>query len=48
VAIGRDARRTLNFDSTGLPSEAAIVTLRREGERVSVEIGQDGTIHVES
>lgn len=46
VAIGRDARKTVSFDSTGLPSEAVTVTLRREGEQVAVAIGQDGTIHV--
>jgi len=46
VAIGRDARKTVNFDSTGLPSEAVTVTLRREGEQVAIAIGQNGAINV--
>ena len=33
VAIGRDSRRTIIFDTTGLASEAAIVMLRRDGEQ---------------
>lgn len=48
VAIGRDARKTIIFDTTGLASEAATVTLRREGEQVAIAIGQDGTINVGS
>jgi general secretion pathway protein H len=48
VAIGRESRKTIVFDTTGLASEAAMVTLRRDGEEVSVEIGQNGTVRVAS
>jgi general secretion pathway protein H len=48
VAIGREARKTIVFDSTGLASEPAIVILRRDGAQVAVEIGQNGAIRVGS
>lgn len=48
VAVGRDSRKTIIFDTTGLTSEPAIVQLRREGEQVEIAIGQDGTVNVES
>ncbi|MCJ8157593.1 GspH/FimT family pseudopilin [Sphingomonas sp. LaA6.9] len=48
VTIGRDSRKTIIFDTTGLLSEPATVTLRREGEEVAIAIGQDGTVNVGS
>jgi len=48
VAIGRDTRKTIIFDTTGLVSEPATVTLRRDGEQLGIAIGQDGTIRVQS
>lgn len=48
VAIDREARKSVIFDTTGLASEPVTVTLRRDGERVGITIGQDGTIDVGS
>lgn len=46
ASIDREARKAVIFDTTGLVSEPVTVTLRREGERVGVTIGQDGAIRV--
>lgn len=46
LAIGRDARGSVTFDSTGLASEAMAVRLFRSGEAVTVRIGQNGAVRV--
>jgi len=46
IAIGRETRKTIVFDTTGLVSEPVTVQLRRDGERVGVAIGLDGDIRV--
>lgn len=46
IAIGRETRKTVVFDTTGLVSEPITVTLKRDGERVGVAIGLDGDIRI--
>lgn len=46
ISLGRDVRGTVLFDNTGLASEAIAVTLRREGETIAVQIGQNGAVRV--
>lgn len=46
MSIGREARKSVVFDSTGLASEPVTLTLRRGGEQVNVSILQNGNVHV--
>lgn len=48
IVIGRDVRGSVAFDSTGMPSEAMTIELRRDGEAVPVHIGQNGAVRVGS
>ena len=48
IAIGRDSRKRIIIDTTGLVSEPVTVTLRRDGEQLAIAIGQDGVVRVGS
>lgn len=44
--VGKDGRQQIAFDGTGLPTDPLIVTLAREGERVSVTVDMAGKVMV--
>lgn len=44
--VGRGGTLRTAFDATGQPSEPAVVTLTRSGERVRVSIAADGGVRV--
>ena len=44
--VGKDGRLQIGFDGTGLPTDPIVVTLAREGERVSVTIDMAGKVMV--
>ncbi|MEJ7926639.1 GspH/FimT family pseudopilin [Sphingobium sp. AN641] len=46
AVVGRDGRRQIGFDSTGLPTDPLTVTLARDTERVSVSVDMAGKVAV--
>jgi general secretion pathway protein H len=44
--VGKDGRLQIGFDGTGLPTDPIVVTLAREGERVSVTVDMAGKVMV--
>ena len=44
--VGQEGRQQIAFDGTGLPTDPLIVTLAREGERVSVSVDMAGKVMV--
>ena len=44
--VGKDGRRQIAFDGTGLPTDPMTITLAREGERVSVTVDMAGKVMV--
>jgi general secretion pathway protein H len=44
--VGEQGRQQLGFDGTGLPTDPLVVTLAREGERVSVSVDMAGRVTV--